>query len=557
MPIRRSWCSASSWRPRTKCSSAATVPGPPAAPGGIKCIDAETARTAGCDHLFLLGLGEGQFPAPPPKGDAAGGDDADDADAHARAEMLLFFGVVTRPVKTLTLSYPTLDNQARRLFPGPFVRAVTDLFAGNTVRRVVADDLDPVPKLAEAQTADDARVAAARALLDGGDAAPLATLLDSPADGPAVRSALGAVRMIAARGRTPGVTEFDGALSDRNRAAWRRRRPAGHEFSASELEAFAQNPHRYFLNRVLGAERPEPPRLAGDRAARGGAMHEALKRTHEAAEPGDDGEALAERMREFLRDLRPRNATFARWHDGLWESERAVLLDFADRYAEQVRKDAAKVRKGHGCDPRPTHLEVAFGERTPDEPGEEDPDRLPAAVFGDGPDATRVTGRIDRLDRIDAADGPRYRVVDYKTGGVSTFSADDVTAGLRLQLAVYAEAARRLGLVDEAAEIADLVYWKVADDGAKSGLKRGTKLEDLVGDLPRLLDETVPRLAAAVRGGVFPVNPEEVGGPAWQAAFARVSRTAEVRAVADRLHKWPPPWLAPPAAEPDAGVARG
>ena len=537
--------------------AAATVPGPPAVAGGVRLIDAETARTAGCDHLFLLGLGEGQFPAPPPKGDAAadpasGEPGSADPDAHARAEMLLFFGVVTRPVKTLTLSYPTLDEQARRLFAGPYVRAVTDLFADGVVTTRLADDLDPVPTLAAAQTAEDARVAAARALLTDGDPAPLATLLHSTADGPAVRNALGAVRALAARTRTPGSTTFDGALSSQNRATWRKRRPADHEFSAGELEDFAANPHRYFLNRVLGVDRPSPPRLSGDHAARGGAMHEALKRVHEDADPREDGSALAARMRGFLRDLRPRNATFARWHEGLWESERAVLLDFADRYAKQADDDRGKVRKAHGSDPHPRHLEIAFGERTPDEPGEEVLDRLPAAVFGEGRDATRVTGRIDRLDTVSAEDGPRYRVVDYKTGFVQTFDAEDVRQGLRLQLAVYAVAARRLGLVEEAAEIDALVYWKVADGGAKSGLKQGVKLEDLVGDLPGWLDETVPRLAAAIRGGVFPVNPDEGGGAKWQAEFARVSRSAEVRAVAERLEKWPPPWLRVPAAAGDS-----
>ena len=326
--------------------AAVSVPGPPAVPGGVRLIDAETARTAGCDHLFLLGLGEGQFPAPPPRGDAADADAAD-PDAHARAEMLLFFGVVTRPAKSLTLSYPTLDEQARRLFPGPFVQAVRDAFAPLDLPATIADGLDPAPTLAAAQTADDARVAAARALLDDGDAAPLATLHDSPAEGPAVRSTLGAVRMLAARTRSAGPTAFDGGLSAGGRRLWAKRRPSNHEFSATELEEFAQNPHRYFLNRALGACRPDPPRLFHDHAARGGAMHEALKRAHEAAEPGEDAAAIAERVRAFLADLRPRNATFARWHDGLWETEREVLTHIADDLAEQIKKDdAASARRG-------------------------------------------------------------------------------------------------------------------------------------------------------------------------------------------------------------------
>ena len=128
--------------------SAATVPGPPAAPGGVVFCDAETARTAGCDHLFLLGLGEGQFPAPPEPADLAGEDPEDrDAatDAAARAEMLLFFGVVTRPAASLTLSWPTRDEQGRELFEGAFVSAVRDLFAPAAFPDAPPAGLSPVP----------------------------------------------------------------------------------------------------------------------------------------------------------------------------------------------------------------------------------------------------------------------------------------------------------------------------------------------------------------------------------------------------------------------------
>ena len=529
---------------------AASVAGPPPVPGGVAFVDAETARTAGCDHLFLLGLGEGQFPAPPPKRDAAADPDAADPDAHARAEMLLFFGVVTRPVETLTLSWPTLDDAARRLFEGPFVTAVRDLFAPGVLTLRTADALDPVPAMADVLTADDARVSAVRALL-AGDAAPLAEVLADPREGPAGRAALGAVRMLAARTRTAGLTAFDGKLSARNRRVWRSERPKSHEFSTGELEDFAANPHRYFLARVLNADRPEVPALAANYAARGSAMHAALAVVHREADPREDGTALTARLHDFLDDLSPRRATFARWHDGLWETEKAVLAHLAEQYGPQADGYRKETRKAWGCDPRPAWLEVAFGDRTPEEEGEELVDRRPAAVFGTNGDAVRVTGRIDRIDAGLTAEGPAYHVIDYKTGDTPGFRPEHVAAGLRLQLALYAVAAKRLGLVEPAAEPHGLFYWKVGGKGCGSGVTYGGKktVADLWDDLPATLDAAVPRLAAAIRGGAFPVNPDEGGGPKWLGGFARVSRAAAVRSVAGRLNKWPPDWLAP------AGIA--
>ena len=531
---------------------AATVPGPPPAAGGVVLIDAETARTAGCDHLFLLGLGEGQFPAPPPKRDAAADPDAADPDAHARAEMLLFFGAATRPTKTLTLSWPTLDEQARRLYPGPFVAAVRDLFAPGVLTERTADALDPVPAIGDVLTADDARVAAVRALLTGGDAAPLAGTLADPADAPAGRAALGAIGMLAARTRTPGLTAFDGRLSAGNRRAWKSKRPRSHEFSTSELEEFAANPYRYFLSRVLCVERPEVPALAGNPLARGSAMHAALRTVHAEADPREDGSALAARLREEIGAMAPRSATFARWHDGLWESEKTVLSALADAYGGQADDYRAAFRKAWGSDPVPALLEVAFGARTPEEEEDDgDPaDRPPAAAFGVNGDAVFVTGRIDRIDVGLTGTGLAFNVIDYKTGGVRTFPPDAVAAGARLQLALYAVAAVRLGLVEPAAEPHGLLYWELRGDGAKAGVSRGgTKpAAAFWDDLPAVLDAAVPRLAAAIRGGAFPVNPSEEETAAF-GRVARVTRAASVRPVAERLRKWPPPWL----ADPDEG----
>ena len=541
--------------------AAASVPGPPAVAGGVAFVDAETARTAGADHLFLLGLGEGQFPRPPNPADPAPprtGEEADDpaglADANARAEMLLFFGVVTRPSTSLTLSWPTRDDKGRERFAGPFVESVKELFAPGTFDGKPAAGLSPVPSPDRVLTAADARALAVSELRDGGQAGPLARLLATPAEAPAVRSVLGAAAMLAARTATKGPTAFDGRLSPKHRHRWAKRRPPGYQFSTIELETFAANPFRYFLDRVLRVERPDPPGLREDRMNRGNAMHAVLARAHRRAAKPDSAPTL-ELLREEIADLRPRRSLWADWHRGLWETERALLAAWSEAFPDQAETYRTTFAAGWDGNPTVALLEAAFGSRTPEEEeGEDDlADRPPAALFPDEPGGVPVTGRIDRLD-CGTIDGEAvYNVVDYKTGSsLPKFKPEQVAAGASLQLALYAIAARRCGLIPPDAAPHGLVYWGVKKEGPVNGVSRGGKkpVADTLPTLEADLDTIVPRLAAAIRGGVFPICPEKAE---TQAApdHARVARAAEVRGVAERLAKWPPPWR--PAATDDGG----
>ncbi|MFH5804128.1 PD-(D/E)XK nuclease family protein [Alienimonas sp. DA493] len=547
--------------------AAARAPGPPAAAGGVAFVDAETARTAGCDHLFLLGLGEGQFPRPPNPADPVPprtGEEADDpaalADANARAEMLLFYGVVTRPTKSLTLSWPTRDEKGRERFPGPFVEAVRDLFAPAAFPPAAEVSLSPVPTPARTLTAADARTLAVSELRMGGQAGPLARLLSDPAEAPAARGVLGAAAMLSARTRRKGPTAFDGRLSTRSKVRWAKRRPVGYQFSASELETFAANPFRYFLDRVLCVERPDPPGLREDRMNRGTAMHAALARAYRRALEQSQDAPTVELLQEEIAALKPRSRSLARWHDGLWETERALLAAWSEAFPTQAAAYAANFASGWASGPTVHCLEAPFGRRTPEEEDDTEDlsNRPPAARFPNQPDGVPITGRIDRLDlgAVEAEGGavvPAYNIVDYKTGtSVPKFTPERVAAGESLQLALYAVAARRCGLIPPDAEPHMLVYWGVKEEGPRNGVSRGgTKcVAELLPTLEEDLDAVVPLLATAIRDGVFPICPEK-GETQTFSDHARVARAAEVRAVAERLEKWPPPWKAAAAEDED------
>ena len=110
------------------------------------------------------------------------------------------------------------------------------------------------------------------------------------------------------------------------------------------------------------------------------------------------------------------------------------------------RTSAARWRRWQRCRAAlsPTQHEAAFGLCG-----------QPELVVREGDDSFRLRGFIDRVDR--AADG-RVRVIDYKTAGPGPFSRKAVAEGKKLQLPLYALAARdALGL----GEPVEGFYWHV------------------------------------------------------------------------------------------------
>ena len=92
------------------------------------------------------------------------------------------------------------------------------------------------------------------------------------------------------------------------------------------------------------------------------------------------------------------------------------------------------MRRQHGAAPGADDIEVSFGDAG-------QPDVVVPLPEGR---AVRFRGRIDRVDR--SPDGRTVVVYDYKTGNparAASLRDYPVLAGQRLQLPVYAHAARR------------------------------------------------------------------------------------------------------------------
>jgi RecB family exonuclease len=211
----------------------------------------------------------------------------------------------------------------------------------------------------------------------------------------------------------------------------------GRVASPTRLQTWASCPHAYFMQTVLHVEPVERPEDIMQLAPidRGSLVHEVLDRfiaevrgRADAGRPwrDDDHRRLRAIAEEVSADAEARGLTGRRL---LWRRDRRLILAELDAFL-----DADEQYRATGI-AETLATELAFGM----------PDGGGAAVevpLGDGR-VVRVRGRADRVDR--RSDGDLV-VIDYKTSsdrGYKTLSHDDpVTAGTRLQLPVYAYAAR-------------------------------------------------------------------------------------------------------------------
>jgi ATP-dependent helicase/DNAse subunit B len=164
-----------------------------------------------------------------------------------------------------------------------------------------------------------------------------------------------------------------------------------------------------------------------------------------------------------------------------------LLWDYQRQELEQILADTVTALVEASSGYTPAALEQVFGLES-----------QPALVIQGDSGELRLRGFIDRIDR--GPDG-RLRVIDYKAGS-TTISARDLTEGRRVQLALYALAARdALGMGD----VSGGFYWHIGPAKASS-----LKLEKFKGGVEAALQVATAHAltyAAAVRDGHFQPKP--------------------------------------------------
>jgi RecB family exonuclease len=363
----------------------------------VAVLDPLALRARRVRALFLCGLQEGLFPAPPRPlavlseeerralATASGLRLAAPEQALA-AERYLFYAAVSRPEELLVLSWHTATEEGDSTVPSLFLDDVCDLF-GESLRD------------------ERARRPAGAARWPGPGPAPASwaareLALDSPRQVPPALAALADTKLLAAL---------------REDRLW----------SASSLKLWADCPVRWFVERLLRARDldPDPEPLA-----RGGLAHAALRDTLAGLqERYGSARLVPERLvgaRELLHEALERHAPdfpLSVAPERVPGVRRRLEADLERYLAHAAERDSPL---------EPLHLELGFG-------FPEDVPSLPPLDLGDG---VRLRGRIDRVDV--RTDGGQAVVYDYK--GAVAPPADRWAGERSMQVALYMRAVEQL-----------------------------------------------------------------------------------------------------------------
>ena len=416
----------------------------PVQPGREEILVADVVQARGVPlrALAVLGLAEGEFPAPQgqdpflPDADRARlreGFDLPLQPSTLSAEIEFFYETLTRPRERLLLTRPRLADNGAPWQASPFWEEVR--------RRVKVEPL----RLSSEHRPTPAQAASWPELMESlsGLAQPSYTAVQTwvAEQAPERQAALNAAtQVLNLRTHRAAGSPFEGDLQDLG-ALFARRFGPDRPWSASRLESYRACPFLFFVGSVLGLEPRGEPAEGLDARQLGNIYHRLLEALHQApqvSDPADVEQLLGalEAVADPMLECAPKDEGFraTAW----WAQTRAEIL-------ENVRRSLQALAEQPG-DFAPYQHEAVFGLGG----------APPLTIYDDdGRVSFCLRGLIDRVDR--APDG-RLRVIDYKTGGPYAFTKKAVQKGKKLQLPLYALAAQEALALGEAVEG---FYWHV------------------------------------------------------------------------------------------------
>lgn len=512
--------------------------------GCIRILDVEQIRNLDVPYLFLIGLTEDSFPRN--RTDDCLFSESERQDFISRGirlghrsqqhadEMLLFYSVVTRARKSLTLSSSVVNSKGQPVYLSPYLTALIDLFDCQSLAVSREGKLDPVPSIEIALTRTDLRLAATIEARDGKPGL-YRTLLDQDPIRRTCLNTLAAIDVADQRFHQRGFTAYEGKLElSQNLDLIRRRFGPDHQFSATELEAYARCPFQFWLSNVLRIEPLDTVEEGTDFRLRGTLLHDVLAQLV-SEQLLDDPDAARQRFGELVDDRLGRHVARTDLQKSLIELERSILAEWADAFSAQQAEYRQNVDE-YLKDIRPLAPEIPFG-NLPDQRASET--AYPPIQFGDGSKVVNVRGRIDRVDLGTIEGKPAYIVVDYKTGQRPSTRPQDLVSGRSMQLALYLIAAKRLGLAGPDAVPFQMGYWALKETGFKPGIGKYKFAAADLGEIQKLesiLDALLPELAAEIRSARFVVENDDhdCGG---RCPYRTVCRVNQIRPVAESLNK--------------------
>jgi ATP-dependent helicase/DNAse subunit B len=543
----------------------ATLPHATTEVGRVLVTHAGSARSLSAKHVFLAGLDERSYPAALSDGGLL--DEAQRAqlaksglpfitrDQRSQDEMLLFYEVLTRATKSITLSYPGLDAKAQPLNCSPFLSEMQRL-AGDAwiASKQVEEKLDPIPSADEVTSARDARIFGLYRALEH-DVQPLAAWQARFGVGGAGENLRHALIAQASRTQSQTFGLFEGIFaSPAVRKKLAERFGADRVWSASQLEEFAYCPYKFLLGKVLRIEPLADLSLETDFMQRGSIVHGVLAELHRrlnqqhgapvspASLPEDEYAAQCAAVLDEVLSRMPASQPFAK---SLLTVERAVIYEWLMHYRKQHADYDGLFVKTLQQSFAPTHFEYEFGPprvAADDDgiavPGDDASQAEPLRITNPGSgEVLKLAGRVDRIDVAHVDGRMLYNIIDYKSGKTRAVSDQRILDGDALQLPLYALAVEQLLYGGESAAPWQAGYWQVKGKGypPKSGYSF-SQMDGTDGVVPtdqwqstrQELVELLFGLVQSLRAGEFPMHcaDEHCTG---KCEFRTVCRVAQVR----------------------------
>ena len=456
---------------------------------GVQVVTPETASGMKFRAVFVLGLAEGEFPAPPRESWlysdqerrtlAEAGISLPTSEDRAAAADFSFSLAVGMAADQLWLSAVT-DSET---LPSRYLEEVKRLFVSGAI---ATEAYGPHQLVAETVAEVRSKRELLKASLNHVWCQPQAS-----EEWATVYSALRSVlpeclEQVATIERERVGTyagQVDPALIDRSR------------YSASALEQYAACPFAYFVTQVLGLGEWDAAEEGFDALSSGSVWHEVLagflgryrgqKLALEAAEKylrelvGLLEVAVDRREKDgrvvpdiWWRFEKPRwEQALSSWLNG--ELERQAHTDRVPHYFEWAFGTALR----RGCDGESTEQPLVFS--------------------GDDGEMVELQGKVDRID----TGGGSYRIIDYKTGKAP--ARKQAEQGLRLQVPLYMMAVDSL-LCRTGEMAADGMYLPVGEGAADLKLPGAKQSRE---ELFAATQEYVLSYVAGIRSGNFRAQP--------------------------------------------------
>ncbi|MDQ7027490.1 MAG: PD-(D/E)XK nuclease family protein [Anaerolineae bacterium] len=447
--------------------------------GRVLVTTATEARGLPHDHVFILGLSEGIFPAEIPEDPIYL--DSERANLKQAGVFLetvaeraddngIFYELISLPRQSLTLSRPTI-REGKSWVESHLWRMTQAVFSNLVPRRYGIGEVVPTH---EVTSLDEVFLAVANGFEQDGlaeDKQVIYAWLQSDDSVFPYWNNIGHGRATETRrlSRKPH-DEYSGQIRHPDLLEFAQEQVGKRRiWSASQLNEYATCPYRFFAHRLLRLDALKEPEEGMNALQLGSVNHAILEATYGELARGSYA-IVPEHLDEALGTLHEKaQAIFNRAPQDygfrptvLWREEQSVILQ---QLEQLIRADfsAESPLNKFGSPRMPFKLELKFGL------GDSQP-----ALIGIEDKIMRVRGAIDRIDRV----GDKLIVIDYKTG-TTKIESKEIAAGRNFQMMVYLLALEYIITQNKwHYEVAGGAFWHIRNQEVSGLLQVDSAIED-------------------------------------------------------------------------------